>query len=371
MSVHRRATSRGTRYDVRLRDPDGRAYKRTFRSRREAQAFEARELADRSRGAWIDPRRSAMTFEEWARQWSASTVGRRPKTVAWYAKTVDLHLVPAFGSRPLGTLTPLDVQGFVDTLATRFAPATTRGYYAVLRVILNAALNADLIGRSPCRGIKLPSLTPTTRRLADPNEVHRLADAIEPEYRALVLVAAELGLRWGECAGLQVRDLDVLRRAVTVRLNVGEVNGVLDVGEPKTNAGRRTVAASAPLMAELAEHLRRRGLTAENADAWVFAAPEGGTLRYSLFRSRVWMPAVRRADLEGLTFHGLRHAAATAWVAAGVDLRTAQHRLGHATPRLVLELYAHATTEADRAAADLMGTRLFGSSETPAARRVP
>ncbi len=87
--------------------------------------------------------------------------------------------------------------------------------------------------------------------------------------------------------------------------------------------------------------------------------------------ARVWVPAVRRANLEGLTFHGLRHAAATAWVAAGVDLRTAQHRLGHATPRLVLELYAHATTEADRAAADLMGTRLFGSSETPAARRVP
>jgi len=34
-----------------------------------------RALADRSRGAWIDPRRSAVTFEEWARQWSASTVG--------------------------------------------------------------------------------------------------------------------------------------------------------------------------------------------------------------------------------------------------------------------------------------------------------
>ena len=239
------------------------------------------------------------------------------------------------------------------------------------RLILNAALNADLIARSPCRGIRLPSLTPTTRRLADPNEIHRLADTIEPAYRAMVLIAAELGLRWGECAGLQVRDLDVLRRAVTVRLSVGEVRGVLDIGEPKTNAGRRTVAASAPLMVELAEHLRRRGLTAENADDWVFAAPEGGPLRYSLFRTRVFVPAVRRAGLDGLTFHGLRHAAATAWVAAGVDLRTAQHRLGHSTPRLVLELYAHATTEADRAAADIMGARLFGSSDTLAARRAP
>src|SRR2546430_17390501 len=109
MSVQRRATSRGTRYDVRLRSPDGRSYKRTFRSRREAQAFEARELADRSRGAWIDPRRSATTFEEWVRQWSASTVRRRPKTVAWYAKAVDLHLIPAFGSPPLGSSAPRDV----------------------------------------------------------------------------------------------------------------------------------------------------------------------------------------------------------------------------------------------------------------------
>ena len=312
MSVHRRVTSRGTRYDVRLRDPDGRSYKRTFRNRRDAQAFEARELADRSRGAWIDPRRSAVTFEEWVRQWSASTVGRRPKTVAWYARTVDLHLVPAFGSRALGSLTPLDVQAFVDTLATRFAPATTRGYYAVLRLILNAAVNADLIGRSPCRGIRLPPSAPTSRRLADPSEVHRLADAIEPGYRAMVLVAAELGLRWGECAGLQIRDLDVLRRSVTVRLNIGEVNGVLDVGEPKTNAGRRTVAASAPLMAELAEHLRRRGLTAENADAWVFAAP--GAARFGTRSSdRVsGCPPSARAKLDGLTFHGLRHAAATA-----------------------------------------------------------
>ncbi len=100
----------------------------------------------------------------------------------------------------------------------------------------------------------------------------------------------------------------------------------------------------------------------------MFATPEGGPLRYSLFRSRIWVPAVRRAKLDGLTFHSLRHAAAAARVAAGVDPRTAQHRLGHATPRLVLELYAHATTEADRAAADLIGSRLFGSSETPPAR---
>jgi integrase len=371
MSVNRRVTSRGTRYDVRLRSPDGRSYKRTFRSRREADAYEARELADRSRGAWIDPRQSATTFAEWAKQWRASAAGRRPKTLSRADDAIRLHLVPAFGARPLGSLTPLDVQELVNDLARRFAPATTRTYFAVLRAILNTAVNADLIARSPCRGIKLPRVPPKARVIVGPAEVHRLAEAIAPEYRTIVYVAAELGFRWGECAGLQVRDLDVLRRTVTVRLNVGEVRGALDIGEPKTNAGRRTVAASAQLMAELAEHLRSRGLTARDAEAWVFAAPAGGPLLYSHFRQRVWLPAVRKAGLEELTFHGLRHAAATSWVAAGVDLRTAQHRLGHATPRLVLELYAHATTEADRAAADLMGARLFGDADAVNARRAP
>jgi integrase len=58
-------------------------------------------------------------------------------------------------------------------------------------------------------------------------------------------------------------------------------------------------------------------------------------------------------------------------VAAGVDARTAQHRLGHATGRLVLDLYAHATTHADRAAADVIGERLYAPSEPAAASRAP
>ncbi len=351
--------------------PMAAATKRTFRTRREADAFEARELADRSRGSWIDPRRSAITFSEWTEQWQSSTAVRRPKTTVWYASAIRLHLLPAFGARPLGSLTPLDVQTFVDRLAARFAPETTRGYYAVLRLILNAALNADLIARTPCRGIKLPSGSPKLRRIVEPEEVRRLADTIGPDYRAMILVAAELGLRWDECAGLQVRDLDVLRRTVTVRLTVGEVRGTFVMSEPKTRAGRRTLAASEPLIAELAEHLRRQELTARDADAWVFTAPEGGPLRYSLFRCRVFAPAVQRAALDGVTFNGLRHSAATVWVAAGVDLRTAQHRLGHATPRLVLELYVHATTAADRAAADIMGTRLFGERDALGGRRAP
>jgi len=75
------------------------------------------------------------------------------------------------------------------------------------------------------------------------------------------------------------------------------------------------------------------------------------------------MPALAAAGLDGLTFHGLRHSAATQWVANGLDPRTVQHRLGHADPRLVLRLYAHALSEADRRAAAASSSIFWGDGE--------
>src|SRR5206468_6993070 len=105
--------------------------------------------------------------------------------------------------------------------------------------------------------------------------------------------------------------------------------------------------------------------------AFVFAMKDGGVLDYRNFRLRVWTPAcvaaglgkittdpkTKREHYEGLTFHDLRRANATGLVAAGVDLKTAQTRLGHSDPRLTLGVYAQATNEADQAAANVLGDR--------------
>ncbi|MFO7548681.1 MAG: tyrosine-type recombinase/integrase [Acidimicrobiia bacterium] len=81
---------------------------------------------------------------------------------------------------------------------------------------------------------------------------------------------------------------------------------------------------------------------------------------------RVWYPARAKAGLDWLQFHDLRRANATGLVLEGVDLKTAQTRLGHTDPRLTLGIYAQATTEADRQAADRLGER-FPPDRTKAA----
>lgn len=68
---------------------------------------------------------------------------------------------------------------------------------------------------------------------------------------------------------------------------------------------------------------------------------------------------VNATGLTGLPFHDLRHANATGLVADGVDVKTAQTRLGHSDPRLTLAIYAQAVTEADRAAADKLAKRFM------------
>src|SRR5262249_32927363 len=124
---------------------------------------------------------------------------------------------------------------------------------------------------------------------------------------------------------------------------------------PKSNAGVRTLAIPAQLADRLAQHLASIGLTAADKDELVFRAPEGRPLRYANWRRRVWLPATIQAGCEGAGFHDHRRANATGLVLAGVDLKTAETRLGHSDPRLTIAVYAQATTEADRAAADALG----------------
>jgi integrase len=75
------------------------------------------------------------------------------------------------------------------------------------------------------------------------------------------------------------------------------------------------------------------------------------------WRRRVWLPATEAAGLAGLHFHDLRSNATTALIAEGVDVKVAQVRIVHSDPRITLGLYARATPEADRRAADRVGER--------------
>ena len=231
------------------------------------------------------------------------------------------------------------------------APRTVRRTYGALHALMSYAVETDRIVRSPCRGIHLPAIEPKPGVVLQPEDLVRLAGEMPVELAPMVWLGAVLGLRWGEVAGLRVGRVDLLRRTLTVAEQVTRgIGGVGVVAAPKSAAGRRTMTIPVPLAELLSAHLARRGLTAADAKVLVFANSNGEPLDYSNWRRRVWLPATRAAGLDGLGFHDLRRTNATAMVLDGVDVKTAQTRLGHSDPRLTLAIYAQATGEGDRQA---------------------
>jgi integrase len=360
LSIHSRSTSKGRVHEVRLRGPDGREVSRTFRTKREATEYEASQRTAKTRGAWVDPRGANVTFAEVSGEWLKSNLAKRPSTRARDASALRVHVLPSLGHRRIGSLTPSDVRALVADWSARMAPRTVRRTYGALRAVVNYAVQNDLIGRSPCRGIKLPAIEPASVTILDPDDLVRLAHSMAGEFAPMVWLGAVLGLRWGEVAGLRVGRVDLLRRTITVAEQVTRgAGGVGFVSPPKSAAGRRTLSIPVELANLLSKHLSELGLTGATSNALLFAGSSGRPLDYSNWRRRVWVPAVERAGLGSLGFHDLRRTNATAMVLEGVDVKTAQARLGHSDPRLTLAVYAQATGEGDRSAAQKLGARLM------------
>ncbi len=193
-----------------------------------------------------------------------------------------------------------------------------------------------------------------------------LASELGPDQAAMMWLGVVGGLRWAECAGLQVRALDLLNGTVSVSAQLGR-DGRL--AAPKSRAGTRRLSLPGWLVNDLAAVLARRGLTAADPEEFVFVSPEGMPLHYTNWR-RTWQSDCRKAHLDGLRFHDLRSMAATALVAAGVDIKTAQARLGHSSPTVTLGIYARATEQADRLAAEAIGALFAPPNDKASAPRI-
>ena len=141
-----------------------------------------------------------------------------------------------------------------------------------------------------------------------------------------------------------------------------EVNGTLAFGPPKTAAGRRRVALPAFLADLLKGHLAKHA--EPGPSGLVFPASDGGPMRRSNFRRRHWEQATRRAGLDGLRFHDLRHTAVALAIEAGAHPRALMEHLGHSSVNVTLGRYGHLLPGQDEAIAARLETA-FHSAHAP------
>jgi integrase len=344
------------RWQVRYRDPvtdQLRPAPQTFSTKTEAGRWLSVLEADILRGSWVDPADGEMRFDELAERWYATKIHLRETTKLQYRYLLDKHVLPFFGDRPIGAVTVLDVQTWLaDRKAkTRLSSNSVAKAYKVLRMVMDVAVEAGLIFRTPCRVKGAATERLPEMRAATAEEVAAVAARVEPRWQALILMAAYSGLRWGELAGLRQKHLDPLHKRVRVVEQLLEINGHLMFAPPKTSAGARTVALPPFLVEVVVEHVVH--YSQPGPDGLVFVTPERTPLRRENFRRRVWYPAVSAAGMEGLRFHDLRHTNATLAAESGASLRSLMARLGHASAAAAIR-YQHKLEGQDAKIADYL-----------------
>jgi integrase len=338
-------------------------------------------LVAADKGELVDP--SKQPVGAYLDEWLAG-LRLAPSTVASYRKNVRLHLAPHLGALPLASLTTaridalyrqLERGGRADHKAGEgLSPRTVRYIHTILSAALGAAVKHHRLTRNPAA-----TASPPSAKQARAPEMHawtaeQLAaflgwSAETSQHHAAWRLLAYTGMRRGEALALRWRDMNLDAGAVSVRRSAGVIRvkgegAAIEEGDTKSGKPR-VVDLDAATVAVLRAHRKQRGsmaLQLARDDALVLGDQEGRHLHPERFTRTFGAEVARCRKTLGdsavpvIRLHDLRHTHATLLLLAGVPVHVVSERLGHASPVITMQVYAHVLPGSQREAAELFAS---------------
>lgn len=304
-------------------------------------------------------------------RWLAIATSKRgrpwsPLTKAGYEQLIGKWIRPQMQHRKVRDLTRRDIDGHYAAIKSAGASeSTVEHVHVVLRSMLTLAVEWGWIAANPAAGARVArvdrrEISPPTP--AQVRQLIELAEAKNPDLAAIIRFAAATGCRRGEVCAVRWRDVDLENGSVLIHRNVVVADGRRYEKDTKNKQKRRV-----SLDPDAIAHLRTwRTFVEQRADrvmpeeAYVFSRQVDGMLWPNPQRITGEFGALcKQLGLE-CRFHDLRHFVGSSLISAGWDARAVADRLGHHSPIVTLDFYAHTSPARDREAADYMGSLLRG-----------
>ncbi|GKS62891.1 integrase [Nitrospira sp.] len=314
-----------------------------------AKQQEALIKTDLMKGVFKSENERSLTFAEWAEIYLASEEIQRLRSLKDRVNVVCLQLLPFFGKKYLSAITPEDVEAY-RAQRTKYngqTPSlqTINNDHIILKHCLNVAKRKRLLTVNPATLVPIPAAHNERDRILTAEEWERLYDVAAPHLKPILLTAYHLGQRLGEILNLTWDRVDLHRGIITLR--------ALDTKTKKP----RQVPMTPQVKATLVELSKVRDIAHKHV--FVYQRNPVGEVK-TAFKT-----ACRKAGIENLRFHDLRHCAATNLRRAGVDTTTAMQIIGHKSP-LMWKRY-NSVAESDLLqAAHKLNTYLLNTVITPA-----
>lgn len=356
----------GGRWEVRVTDPvTGRRVSRYAGSEREALRLRDDMTARRVAGDTVVDARA--TLRAYAAAWLAERAGRRRSeaTVREYRRRLEAYVLPRLGGVKVSALSVTQVEDVLDDLADAgLSDSTIRGTRNALAAMLSDAVRTRHLAVNVASGARLPE----TRRRAHarvvptPRQVVQLLDETRgTDLGALVTLLACTGARVGEALAATWAEVDLeagtwaVTRTVTRSLAGAPVLG----GRTKTGEARSVVLTADAVDALREQRTRVAAARLALGGAWadldlvfptsIGTVREPNNVRTDLRRVAPWFPG---------SFHGLRHAFATAAVSVLPSDAAVAKVLGHRKRALTTDLYGHLRADDSRAVAEAVAAQL-------------
>ncbi len=309
------------------------------------------------------------TVGQWLDTWmeNYAKLQVRASSYKTYQGFIDNHIKPTLGDISLEKLTSMDLQrlykhllesGRVECAEARNKPRglsvkTVRNINQMISSVLNCAVEQRLIPANPTKGCVLPKLE---RKEMNILPLESLGTFFEEARHSgvfeLYYIDLATGLRRGELLGLKWSDIDLDKGIIHVRRQVLRQNGEVVEAPLKTKNSYRNIAIGVDAIKVL------KGM--EQKDEYVFPSPYGGPMSPDSVLHML-QRVLKRAGLERIRFHDLRHTFSVLALQNGVDVKTLSAMLGHYSAGFTLDTYAHVTTSMQKQAANAVGNFLSGT----------
>jgi integrase len=345
------------------RGPDG---KRRFQvvtvrgKRRDAEKKLSELLTAVDRGTFVEPTKTTITEHVRARidQWEASgAIGS--KTAERYRELLDGQISPHLGGKVMQQLKPIDIEAWHTTLRTKgrkdgaggVGSHTIRSAHRVLSKALRDAVRFDLAMRNVAgkEGQTAPRMSSEEIEIIPADKIGDVIERLRGRaIFAKAIVSLFTGVRRGELLALRWPNVDLDGKVIRIREALEETKAYgIRFKATKTNSGRRDIEMPDIVVDTLRDYRRQQleqrmagGLGKLADDALVFHALDGGP-QSPRNLSGDWREAASAIGLAGISFHGLRHTHASMLIDASIDIVRISKRLGHASPNITLQTYAH------------------------------
>lgn len=280
-----------------------------------------------------------MRTGEWLNEWLQLRKAQlRPRTVEQYKRLIALHTVD-IQHRKLKKLKPEQVQRLLIGIADQGKTRTAEQVYVLLNTAFKCAVRLGRIERNPMDAVMRPAHRKKLHTVWSPEEQRAVMRVLRSDpYQLEMLLGLLCGLRRGEICGLMWSDVDLKAGILHIRRQrQRQSDGALHTVEPKSAAGMREIPIPRALRAPLAARAAIGGYVTA-------VTPEALT--------RALQRVERRAGVQHIGLHGLRHTMATNAVRAGVSLRVVQQLVGHSSFALTASVYTHPDEDMLRRAVD-------------------